>query len=261
MLLAVDVGNTTISIGAFEGATLHGDWRLSTPSPRTPDELGLMLNVLFANQLRLDHITGVMVASVVPRLNESLHYAFRKYFDCVPTFLTHRSGLVPLEVEDPASVGADRIADCLAGYERFGGPLLVIDFGTATTFDLIGADGAFLGGAIAPEMSAASASLFQKTALLPEVELDLPESVIGRNTSDNLKAGVVLGFLDLVAGLITRFRADYGAPLRVVATGGRGRFFTQHLEQISAYEPHLTLTGLRVAWGRLQGKTEAGERG
>jgi len=147
MLLAVDVGNTTISLGAFEGETLHGDWRLSTPSPRTPDELGLMLNVLFANQLRLERISGVMVASVVPRLNESLGYAFRKYFDCVPAFLTHRSGLVPLEVEDPASVGADRIADCLAGFARFGGPLLVIDFGTATTFDLVGEDGAFLGGA------------------------------------------------------------------------------------------------------------------
>lgn len=252
MLLAVDVGNTTISLGAFDGDRLCGDWRLSTTATRTPDELGLMLNVLLSTHFDPKQIDGVIVCSVVPHLNESLNYAFSRYFDKTPVFLNRDLELVPLLVEDPATVGADRISDCLAGYALFGGPLLIIDFGSASTFDLVSAAGAFLGGAIAPEMGAASYSLFQKTALLPEVELELPPSVIGKNTSDNLKAGVVLGFLDLVAGLIRRFNQEFDQPLKIVATGGRGAFYQEHIDAIEVYEPHLTLIGLRLSWERIR---------
>lgn len=252
MLLAVDVGNTTISLGLFEGETLLGDWRLSTTAQRTPDELGLMMTGLLRRHLDPEKISGVVICSVVPRLNESLSYVFSRYFDIKPVFLNNDLGLVPLEVDDPSAVGADRISDCLAGYRLFGGPLLIIDFGSASTFDLISESGAFLGGAIAPEMGAASHSLFKTTALLPEVELELPPSVVGKNTNDNLKAGVVLGFLELIDGLVGRYQREYPQPLKVVATGGRGAFYQKHLDSIEIYEPHLTLIGLRLTWEEVQ---------
>lgn len=252
MLLAVDVGNTTISLGAFRGKALVGDWRLSTWATRTPDELGLTLNALLNAHLDPAQIEGVIVCSVVPRLNESFSYAFSKYFNQTPLFVTQSMALIPLEVEDPSTVGTDRISDCLAAHALFGGPLLIIDFGSASTFDLVSESGAFLGGAIAPEMGAASYSLFEKTALLPQIELELPPSVIGKNTVDNLKAGVVLGFLGLVDGLIAHFQREFGQPLRVVATGGRGAFYQEHLSSIEVYEPHLTLIGLRLCWERVR---------
>ena len=254
MLLAVDVGNTLIKLGAFSGDALQGSWRLSTPAARTPDELGLTLELLFNHHLHLEKpLEGVVVSSVVPRLNESLHYAFSRYFDQQPVFLKWNSGVVHLEVDDPTTVGPDRIADCLAGHRLFGGPLLTVNFGTASTFNLVSKEGAFLGGAIAPEMSASFQALVRSTALLPEVELNLPSSVIGRNTADNLQAGMVLGFLALVDGLIGRFRQEFSQPLKVVATGGRGAFFKEHLNCIETYEPYLTLHGLRLAWEKLQG--------
>lgn len=252
MLLAVDVGNTTISLGAFDGQTLLGDWRLSTTAKRTPDELGVMIDGLLRRNLDSTAIEHVIACSVVPHLNEPLNYAFSRFFGKHPVFLNNALGLVALEVDDPTAVGADRIADCLAGFHLFGGPLLIIDCGSASTFDLVSDSGAFLGGAIAPEMSAASYSLFAKTALLPEVELTLPPSVVGKNTNDNLQAGVVLGFLDLIGGLIRRFELEVGHPLKVVATGGRGGFYQEHIEAIQVYEPHLTLIGLRLAWERMQ---------
>lgn len=254
MLLAVDVGNTLIKLGAFSGKTLQGSWRLSTPAARTPDELGLTLKWLLDHHLRSNKPPqGVMISSVVPRVNESLSYAFSRYFEQEPVFLRWNSGLVPLEVDDPATVGPDRIADCLAGYRLFGGPLLTVNFGTASTFNLISKQGAFLGGAIAPELGASFQALVRSTALLPEVELNLPQSVIGRNTVANLQAGMVLGFLALVDGLIARFRRECASSLQVVATGGRGAFFKEHLSSIHSYEPYLTLQGLRLAWEQLRG--------
>lgn len=259
MLLAVDVGNTQIKIGAFEGERLRGSWRLSTPVVRTPDELGLTLELLCRAQLQaVQAVEGVIVSSVVPRLNAPLAFAFGRYFRREPLFLHWDAGLVPLEVEDPTTVGSDRLCDCLAGYALFGGPLLTINFGTASTFNLVSESGAFLGGAIAPEMEAAFSALVRGTALLPEVELELPTSVVGKSTAENLKAGVVLGFLELVDGLIRRFRQAVRADLRVVATGGRGAFFQKHLAAIEVYEPNLTLIGLRLAWERLRGRAEAG---
>jgi len=250
--LTVDVGNTTISLGAFDGQKLMGDWRLSTTAKRTPDELGVMIDGLLRRNLDPKAIDHVIVCSVVPHLNEPLNYAFSRFFSKKPLFLNNALGLVALEVDDPAAVGADRIADCLAGFCLFGGPLLIIDCGSASTFDLVSDNGAFLGGAIAPEMTAASYSLFSKTALLPEVELTLPPSVVGKNTNDNLQAGVVLGFLDLIDGLIQRFKLEVDRPLKVVATGGRGGFYQKHIDDIEVYEPHLTLIGLRLCWERIQ---------
>lgn len=253
MLLALKVGNTTIGAAVFTGEVLRGDWQLATRADLTADELGLNLTALMAQAgLQPQQIEGMIVGSVVPSLHRALIRMGRRYFQLEPAFLQHDWQLLPLDVSEPASMGTDRIADCLAGYERCGGPLLVIDFGTAVTFNLISTDGAFLGGAIAPEMELAATTLVKRTAQLFGVELVPPESVIGRDTVENLKAGIVLGFIDLVRGLIVRFRGEYEENLRVIATGGWGQFFTAQIPEIELYDPLLTLRGLQIAWQRRQ---------
>lgn len=249
MLLALKVGNTTIAAGVFQEEALQADWHLTTRHDWTPDELGMsVLSFLRAAEIPAQQIEGVIISSVVPPLNWTLSGACRKYFQREATFLDHRWGLIPLDVREPERVGTDRIANCLAGYRLYGGPLLIIDFGTATTFNLVSSDGRFLGGAIAPTMELAAETLVQRTAQLFKVELLPPPSVIGKDTEEHLQAGIVLGFLDLVQGLIERFRREYPRSFRVVATGGRGEFFRAQIPAIEVYDPFLTLKGLRIAW-------------
>ncbi len=254
MLLALKVGNTTIAVGVFRGQELKAEWHLATRPEETPDELGLsLLRLLESASLKPTDIEGVVVSSVVPPLNWALTEAVRRYFDQEAHFLDHRWGVVPLDVREPERVGTDRIADCLAAHRLYGGPALVIDFGTATTFNLLSSEGRFLGGAIAPTMELAAETLVKRTAQLFKVELVPPPSVVGKDTVEHLQAGIVWGFFDLIEGLIRRFHRAYGEiepgkPLKVIATGGRGRFFHEHLETIEVYDPHLTLQGLRIAW-------------
>ena len=254
MLLALKVGNTTIAVGVFRGPELRAEWHLATRPEQTPDELGLsFLRLLESASLSPAEIEGVVVSSVVPPLNWALTEAVRRYFHREARFFDHRWGLVPLDVREPERVGTDRIADCLAAHRLYGGPALVIDFGTATTFNLLSSDGRFLGGAIAPTMELAAETLVRKTAQLFKVELVPPPSVVGKDTVEHLQAGIVLGFFDLIEGLIGRFRRVFSEiephkTLKVIATGGRGKFFYEHLETIEIYDPHLTLQGLRIAW-------------
>ncbi len=249
MLLALNVGNTTIASGVFQEERLVTHWHLATRYDLTPDELGMNLrHFLNAAQIQAEQIEGIVISSVVPPLNGTLSEACRKYFQTEAAFFDARWGLMPLEVKEPERVGADRIADGLAGYHLYGGPLLVIDFGTATTFNLVSSDGRFLGGAIAPTMELAAETLIQKTAQLFKIELVPPKSVIGKDTTENLQAGIVLGFLALVSGLIERFRREFSRDLRVVATGGRGEFFKEQIRAIEIYDPFLTLKGLHMAW-------------
>jgi len=249
MLLALNVGNTTIAAAVFAGNALKGDWKLATRADLTSDELGVsLLNLMVQAGAKPEGIDGVIISSVVPSLQPTLVRMCQRYFKIEPAFLDHRWELVKLAVREPATVGTDRIADCIAGFRQFGGPLLIIDFGTAITFNLISPEGAFLGGAIAPEMELAAQTLIKRTAQLFGVELDAPASVIGRDTAENLRAGIVIGFIELVRGLITRFQREYGRPLRVIATGGWGRFFSEQIPEIEAYEPLLTLQGLQIAW-------------
>jgi type III pantothenate kinase len=256
MLLTLNVGNTTIAAAVFDNDALKGDWKLATRTDLTPDELGLSLLTLMAQVgVKPEGIDGVIIGSVVPSLQPMLVRMCQRYFKKEPAFLDHRWGLVKLAVREPATVGTDRIADCLAGYAQFGGPLLIIDFGTAITFNLVSPEGAFLGGAIAPEMELAAQTLVKRTAQLFGVELVAPESVIGRDTAENLQAGIVLGFIELVRGLIARFQRDYGRPMRVIATGGWGKFFSDQISEIEGYEPLLTLRGLQIAWKK---RKEAG---
>lgn len=249
MLLALKVGNTTIASGVFQGTQLRAEWHVATRYDATPDELGMsFVHYLTAHKIDIEDLDGVMISSVVPPLNWALSHACESYLDLAPTYLTADWDLMRLDVREPERVGTDRLADCLAAYEAYGGPLLVIDFGTATTFNLIGSDGAFLGGAIGPTMELAAETLTRRTAQLFKIELVPPPSVIAKDTAEHLQAGIVLGFLDMVQGLIRRFRNDHPEPLRVVATGGWGKFFAAQLEDIEIYNPHLALEGLRIAW-------------
>lgn len=255
MLLTIDIGNTNILLGLFEGGDLEYSWRLSTDKRRTRDELGIYIyNLLQEAQIDTAGLKGAMVSSVVPPLNTKLSAALKKYFNIHPLFLTYRSKLgISLKVDEPANAGPDRIANCIGGYELYGGPLLIIDFGTATTFDLVSKKGEFMGGAIAPEMYMTAQNLIDKAALLPAVELVLPSSVIGKDTAQNLNAGFVLGFIDLVTGLIRRFRSESANDLRVISTGGKGELLTRQVDEIERYDPFLTLKGLKIAWGRNRG--------
>jgi len=245
VLVALDVGNTMTKLGVFSGEKLLTDFQLASNRERTADELGLSIKTLLADWPTPQY---VIISSVVPHLNAALARAFQRHFSIEPEFLSYRWGVIQLDVEEPSKVGTDRLADAIAAYYLYGGPALTINFGTATTFNLISEDGRFLGGAIAPQMELAASALAQRAAQLYEVELRCPESVIGKTTDENIRVGFVLGFIDLVSGLIRRFRAEYKKDLKVIATGGRGEFFAKHIKDISVYDPHLTLQGLRLAW-------------
>lgn len=251
MLLVLDVGNTNIVLGLFQDDKLIHQWRVTSDRNRTADELRLTMRSLLA-EANIDpaHITGVAIASVVPSLNLPLAAAFEPLGSGEIGFLTSETSPIILDVETPHTVGADRIANCIAAHALHGGPILILDFGTATTFDLAAEDGRFLGGAIAPEMRLAARALTERAAQLHSVELKVPESVIGKNTVTNIQAGVVLGYLDLVDGLIKRFRQEVGTPLQVIATGGKGEMFYHNLYSIELYDPVLTLKGLRLWWNQ-----------
>ncbi|MCL6641898.1 MAG: type III pantothenate kinase [Candidatus Bipolaricaulota bacterium] len=250
MLLAVDVGNTQIAVGLFDGSELKAHWRIATRSDQTGDELAVVFSELLGlSGLGFREIREMVVASVVPSLTSSIIEMADKVIGARPMVVGPgiKTG-IPILYDNPHEVGADRIVNAVSGFQKYGGPLIIVDFGTATTFNLISEDGRFLGGAIAPQMELAASALAQRAAQLYEVELRCPESVIGKTTDDNIRSGFVLGFLDLVSGLIRRFRAEYAQDLKVIVTGGRGEFFAKHIKEISVYDPHLTLQGLRIAW-------------
>ncbi len=251
MILAYDIGNTNIVVGLLDGERIVGRWRFTTHRQRTADEMRFEARSVLAEAgVDPTDIDGVAVASVVPSVNPALAAGLRPLFEKPILWVDAHTSPIPLDVDEPWSVGADRIANCVAGYALYGGPLLVIDFGTAATFDLVSKDGAFLGGAIAPEMRLAADALAERAAQLFSVSLDVPDTVIGKTTASNLRAGLVLGFFDLVAGLIARFRSEVDPTLRVVATGGKGELYAQHIAAIELYDPDLTLKGLRMCWER-----------
>jgi len=251
MILVGDVGNTQTVFGLFDGEQLMEHWRLTTDRNRTSDELAILVRRLLKDSDRfVNDVDAVAVSSVVPSLSRTLRGGLQKVFGAEPRMLTPASGGIDLEVDEPHSVGADRIANTIGAYDIVGGPCLVIDFGTATNFDLVGPGGSFLGGAIAPEMQIAARGLIERAAQLHSVSLDVPDSVIGKTTAGNLQAGIVLGFIDLVDGLIRRFKTEAPAIERVIATGGKADLFTENVAAIDEHVPFLTLHGLRVWLGR-----------
>ena len=250
MLMTIDIGNTNISIGIFQGDELGPRWRVSTDHNRMPDEYGLQIDGLLKHEnLRPDDISGICLASVVPPLNGVFLQACREYLNHDP--LVVDAGIktgVRILYETPRSVGADRIVDAVAVKHLYGVPACVVDFGTGTTFDAISREGDYLGGAIAPGIGIAAEALFRRAAKLPRVELTTPPSVIGQNTPHSMQSGLIYGYVGLVEGMVTRFRAELGPDMKVIATGGLTEIIARETKMIDIVAPWLTLDGLRIIW-------------
>lgn len=254
MFLAVDIGNTNVTLGVFEGANIQADWRLRSSRHASKDEVGMSLMGLF-HYANLDpgELTGICLASVVPPLTGTYVRACEQYLKLSP--LVVEAGVktgVKVLVAEPRSVGADRIVNACAVKAMVGGPAIVVDFGTATTFDAVDGSGNYLGGAIAPGLEVAVDSLSGRTAKLPRVELVVPPNAIGKTTIDAIRSGVLYGYVSLVEGMIDRISAelvpDSKAPFSVVATGGLASTIAELTDCIDHVEPNLTLRGLRLIW-------------
>jgi type III pantothenate kinase len=252
VLLAIDVGNTETLIGVFQGNELQWHWRTSTVAERTPDELALMLGG-FLEQQGLSfsrQITGVALASVVPDQTLALREMVDNYFHFSPVVVEPgtRTG-IPIHYDNPKDVGADRIANAAAAFAKFGGPSIVVDFGTATTFDVISAEGDYLGGVIAPGLKVSAAALFGRAARLPKVELVAPQSVVARSTVESMQVGLILGTASMIDGMVERIVKELG-DATVIATGGLAPLVIEHCVSVQHYEPWLTLEGLRLIFER-----------
>ena len=248
MLLAVDTGNTHTVLGLFDGERLAADWRIATREGETADELGALFRALFAGEgLEPSSVDGVIVSSVVPDWNGILAATARRAFGHDALFVAPgvKTGL-PILYENPHEVGADRIVNAVAAVHCYGAPVIVLDFGTATTFDAVSAKGEYLGGAIAPGIQIAAEALYLKTARLPRIEIKKPKRAIGRTTVSSMQAGLYFGYIGLVTNTIEEIRKELGKNARVVATGGFGSQIAAELPAIEAYEPDLVLEGLRI---------------
>jgi type III pantothenate kinase len=252
MLLALDVGNTNTVIGVFEGKQLRMHWRLSSRRTGTSDEFGIFTKGLFDFAgLDVRAVDALILATVVPTLQRPLEEMSRRFFGVEPLVVGPgiKTGM-PILSEAPREVGADRIVNAVAALEAYGGPCIVVDFGTATTFDALSARGEYLGGAICPGIGISAEALFQRAAKLPRVEIARPEAVIGRNTVDSMQAGLYYGYLGLVEGLVSRMKAELGGAPTVVATGGLAPLLLGGSGVVDHVDPLLTLTGLRILYER-----------
>ena len=254
MLLALDVGNTNTVIGVFDGQALVTHWRLSTRREGTRDEYGILIKGLFDfGGLDFQAVSAVIISSVVPPLQGPLEEMARQYFGVEPMVVGPgiKTGM-PILYESPREVGADRIVNAVAAFEAYGGPCIVVDFGTATTFDAISARGEYVGGVICPGIGISSEALFQHAAKLPRVDISRPKVVIGRNTVGSMQAGLYYGYLSLVEGVVARMRAELGGKAAVVATGGLAQLLLTESTAVDHVDPLLTLTGLRILFERNQ---------
>jgi type III pantothenate kinase len=262
MLLAIDVGNTNIVLGVFDNGRLIHSWRLQTMRERTSDELGLLVDGLFAHRgLSPTQITGVILGSVVPPLTATVWAMVKRYFDRDPLIVDPRKAGMPILYENPDEVGADRILNAIAAYEMFGRdarrPLVVCDFGTATTLDAVTAKGEYLGGAICPGVTISADALFQRAARLPRVDVSKPPTVIGRTTVGAMQSGLFYGYVGMVEGLMRRMSAELGGNALCVATGGLAVTIASEIPAIEQVDVDLTLRGLRMVWERNQSITAA----
>lgn len=254
MLLAIDVGNTHTVMGLFDPSSTEGDrglidhWRIATQEPRTADELALLLRSFLRFEGRyMEDITGVSVSSVVPRATAALRQMVDRYLDVDPVIVEPgtRSGM-PILYDNPKEVGADRIANAVAAFEEYGGPAVVVDFGTATTFDAISEKGEYLGGAISPGIEISSGALFDAAAGLRRVEIGEPRSVIGKNTVESIQSGLLYGFAGQVDSMVDRIRDEFGGPATSIATGGLAPTVIRVCRTIDHFDQWLTLKGLRI---------------
>jgi type III pantothenate kinase len=252
LLLTIDVGNTNTVLGIYEGAELRAHWRLTTRREQTVDEYGILVRSLFATAgIDARGIGGIALASVVPPLTSAVLTLSRVYLGQEPLLVEPgvRTGM-PILYEPPSDVGADRIVNGVAAFAAYGGPVIVVDFGTATTFDVVTRKGEYAGGVICPGIGISADALFQRAARLPRVDIRNPGRVIGRSTVGSMQAGLYFGYASMVEGLIARIRAELAEPTRVVATGGLAETLAGDIPSIEAVDPVLTLTGLRLIWER-----------
>lgn len=255
MILAIDVGNTNIVLGVFKGRQLLTHWRLSSSKDNSEDEYGIMLLNLFKHA-KLDYrdITGIIISSVVPNKMYSLELMCRKYFGIKPLVVGPgiKTG-INIRYDNPKEVGADRIVNAVAGYEIYGGPLIIIDFGTATTYCVISDKGEYIGGCIAPGIRISTDALFEHAAKLPRVELVKPPQVICKNTVSSMQAGIIYGYVGQVDYIVRKIKQELGAPhAKVIATGGLAKMIAEESEMVDETNELLTLEGLRIIYERNQ---------
>ena len=256
MVFVLDVGNTNIKCGLFKGDTLLNSWRLTTKMEQTSDEYGIML-INFFNHLghSREDIQGIIISSVIPSVNYTLVHMCHIYFNTDPMLVSPgiKTG-IHIKYDNPKELGADRIVNAVAAYERYGGPVIVVDFGTATTFGVINEKGDFLGGAICPGLKISAEALTLNAAKLPRVELSMPETVIGKTTVSGMQAGLIYGFIGQVEHIIRRMKKELGVNTKVIATGGMSYMIdgeSQHFDEIDRL---LTLTGLNILYHKNKGE-------
>ncbi|WP_343246392.1 type III pantothenate kinase [Diplocloster hominis] len=257
MLLVIDVGNTNITLGVFDDDELIGTFRMTTKLPRTSDEYGIFIcNLVEHRNLKVTDITDIIIASVVPDIMYSLTSAIIKYFKVSPIVVGPgiKTG-IKIVTENPKEIGADRIVDAVAAYELYGGPVLVLDFGTATTYDLITAEGAFIAGVTSPGIRISAKALWEDAAKLPEIEIKKPDSILAKETISSMQAGLVYGHIGQTEYIIRHMIAESGLTnVKVVATGGLGKLIADSTECIDIYEPMLTLQGLRLIYEKCKNR-------
>ena len=252
MLLVIDVGNTNMVLGVYKDTELLDHWRISTDRQRTTDEYGVLIRELFyLNDFRADDINAIIFSSVVPPVVPTLERMCQRYFGLSPLLIGPgvKTGM-DIRYDNPREVGADRIVNAVAAYEKYGGPVIIVDFGTATTFCAVDAKGVYLGGSICPGIGISTEALVQRTAKLPRIELKRTDSVICRNTIESMQAGVFYGFVGQVEGIVSRMRRELDMSARVVATGGLAVVIAPATKAIDVVEPMLTLEGLRIIYER-----------
>lgn len=251
MLLLIEVGNANTKIGVCQDSRLLVSWRLTTRREQTADEYGVFIRTLLATRgIAQQEIRGVAISNVVPPVQQALEAMAEAYFGGNPFTVEPGMSDVPLLVDAPHEVGADRLCDIVGGVTLYGAPLIIVNFGTATTFDCVNGRGEFIGGAIAPGLVTASEALISRAARLFRVELLKPKEAIGRNTVTNIQSGLTYGWAGLVDGLVERMRSEMGSPVKVVATGGLAEQMRGVARSIDVVNPDLTLEGLRMLWER-----------
>ena len=256
MILAIDVGNTQIAAGLFNQNDLCAHWRLSSELERTEDETWIMMkSIAEANDFDITQTTDVAITSVVPAIRHTFEKMAVKYLQCEP--LVVNSGLdlgIEIKYDNPAAVGADRLCNAVGGFEKYGGPLIIVDFGTATTFDVISERGEYLGGIIAPGIEMSSMILHQKAAKLPRVYLSFPDKIIGTTTETSIQSGLMYGAVESVEGFTKRIKEELGQKTTNIATGGLARSIVNHLRTEYTLDTFLTLDGLRIIYDRVKQK-------